>query len=450
MRTRLYTLFTTLPNYLTTMSRWGWHQQTNNSAIRDFKDEGGKSQSQHMAGPSAHNVPRRSLIEGTLNVIFCVETTKDLEGDRKDSTQYGVDLLGCVNTGNLTIWTILEIYLVIYKSNGAPPDLPKLNAIYQTSDMGPLPPSFTAAAAIIIAYFPTLSNPQPESVRLPRLASPFPLDYENKQSFTQASPNNNEHVTTRLVSKGSLEQATPIPSNEIMEWLAKNPGLEAELSTITTYFSVSGKNYGDMVRFFSCPDAETCRSIWHSSATPNNAVDSLLQSEADGILRVNRCIETTKWQLVQNLVDYPLDGVCSYSLFPPGAISTNDTPNKVEWIIHQKQGLGYSGVWQYDREKAALSLLRQDNIPHGLFVLLASTVLRCLESSPSVMLSEIQNDGIYILVLAYTGSEPYNDAIQFDRMPMLDKYMGPFFNGNQGRYLVDLYVQCVFEGDTGK
>lgn len=33
---------------------------------------------------------------------------------------------------------------------------------------------------------------------------------------------------------------------------------------------------------------------------------------------------------------------------------------------------------------------------------------------------------------------------------MLDKYMGPFFNGNQGRYLVDLYVQYVFEGDTGK
>ncbi|KAM5439908.1 hypothetical protein McanMca71_005088 [Microsporum canis] len=361
------------------------------------------------------------------------------------------------------IWTILETHLVIYKSDGASPDLPKSNAVHQTSDMGPLPPSFTAATAIIVVYFPTLSSPEPESVCLPRLASPFSPDHENKQPSTQASPNKNEHFTTHLVSESSLEQATPIPSNKIMEWLAKDPGLEVELSTITTYFSLSGKSYGDMVRFFSCPDVETCRSIWHAPATPNNAVDSPLQSEADGILK-----ETIKWQLVQNLVDYPLDGVRSYFLFPPGDISTNDIPNKVEWIIHQNQGLGYSGVWQYDGEKAALLLPRQDNMPHGLFVLLASTVLRCLENSPSVMLSEIQSDGIHILVLAYTEPEPDKDAIQFvcnlacpfvwtsriedpsqrsaklremlyqDRMPMLDKYMGPFFNGNQGRYLVDL------------
>ncbi|EEQ34304.1 RfeC [Microsporum canis CBS 113480] len=322
------------------------------------------------------------------------------------------------------IWTILETHLVIYKSDGASPDLPKSNAVHQTSDMGPLPPSFTAATAIIVVYFPTLSSPEPESVCLPRLASPFSPDHENKQPSTQASPNKNEHFTTHLVSESSLEQATPIPSNKIMEWLAKDPGLEVELSTITTYFSLSGKSYGDM--------------------------------------------ETIKWQLVQNLVDYPLDGVRSYFLFPPGDISTNDIPNKVEWIIHQNQGLGYSGVWQYDGEKAALLLPRQDNMPHGLFVLLASTVLRCLENSPSVMLSEIQSDGIHILVLAYTEPEPDKDAIQFvcnlacpfvwtsriedpsqrsaklremlyqDRMPMLDKYMGPFFNGNQGRYLVDL------------
>lgn len=73
-----------------------------------------------------------------------------------------------------------------------------------------------------------------------------------------------------------------------MEWLAADPGLLDDHSTIAMYFDRTAKSFEDMVNFLFSPDVETCIGSWRTPTSPNCAEDS--QGGADCVLRVNECM----------------------------------------------------------------------------------------------------------------------------------------------------------------
>ncbi|EEQ31934.1 uncharacterized protein MCYG_04753 [Microsporum canis CBS 113480] len=311
-----------------------------------------------------------------------------------------------------------------------------------------------AVTTIITAYFPTLASPL-----IPD------LKHENECFFTQASP---------------------IPKNEIMIWLAGDEGLKADLFVIGMYFAREGLSSYSRTAFFLCLNVETCWNIWRTRTVHHYAYAELPQSKTDCVSRVKACVWKIQWRVAQNLVIYPLDGCCYYSLVTLDNSSESsllDFSCEAEWAIYYDKTLTYSGprqTWCYNK-----AMPDSHRISASLSVLLLSSVIQC--PAKTTMLSEMSYYGAKLhigsLLTKYGTSRTSNiprttkkedDLLRFGcdlapaiistshldnvsrrlrrmkeviykepGMPRLDRYMSPLFNNNQGKYLVELILQNI-------
>ncbi|EGE03450.1 hypothetical protein TEQG_08632 [Trichophyton equinum CBS 127.97] len=259
-----------------------------------------------------------------------------------------------------------------------------------------------------------------------------------------------------------------IPDTEIKNWIATDPDLHTDLSAIAIYFSQRSMSFEDILNFFSYPYADTYGHTWRTSVTVNQPTANLPQSPTKR--EVEACMRMIKGRLAQNIVDVPLDGVCSYCLILSNELVESNTPDWIECYLYLNQEPIHWSSWQRN-EKEVLPLGEIDTLPHQLSILLWSAILRC--PVRSVMLTEMHSEKLHIVVVSYgasgTSGDLYlgqqlgdllintsyitpasqrlkvlNDRIRLEYMDRLDKYMGPSYNA-RGKELVDLYLKSIFE-----